>query len=252
MKADQTLKSTLQRHEDIVAPTCLTALASIVIPIHNEAGILQDLIVELREHFNNFKFPIEMLICENGSSDASKEIAQTLAKDLSDVQVISLDRPSYGAALKAGIVYSSAEYVFIFNADLWCLNFFSKALRLLRLGTDLVVGSKCLPGSIDHRPWLRRGISRSFNAFLRMAYGFVGTDTHGLKALRRSKVVPLLEKCRTEREVFDTELVLRAQRAGLSIVEVPVIVRNVRAPRISLLRRAPDTIADLIVIRNTL
>jgi glycosyltransferase involved in cell wall biosynthesis len=252
LKADLLAESTRQASE-IVAPLgSVVVQASIVIPVHNEAGILQNLIEELREHFNNFNFPIEMLICENGSSDASREIAQALAEHLTDVRLISLDKPSYGAALKAGIVRSSAEYVFIFNADLWCLNFFSKALKLLRSGTDLVVGSKCLPRSVDYRPLVRRTITHSFNAFLRMAYGFRGTDTHGLKAMRRSRIIPLLQQCRTEREVFDTELVLRAQRTGLRISEVPVTVRNVRAPRLSLLQRVPDTVKDLILIRKTL
>lgn len=249
---DIAVESALQTGQLKLGLQCERAQASIVIPVYNEAGILQEVIEELREHFNNFNFPIEILICENGSKDASREIAQTLAAQHENVRVISLAQPSYGAALKAGIVNSSADYVFIFNADLWCLNFFSTALKRLRSGLDMVVGSKRLLGSVDHRPLLRRIITHSFNVFLRIAYGFVGTDTHGLKALRRSKIISILDQCRTETDVFDTELVLRAQRAGLRISEVPVTVRYVRAPRVSLLRRVPGTVKDLILIRKTL
>ncbi|MBC5808505.1 MAG: glycosyl transferase family 2 [Candidatus Eremiobacter antarcticus] len=240
-------------HEQVETPADVrVADVSIVIPVYNEARILQNLIEELQEHFDNYYFPYEILICENGSADASKEIGGTLARAYDNVELLTLDQPSYGAAIRNGILHSSSEYVFIFNADLWCLNFFSSALKRLKSGTDLVIGSKLMPGSVDNRPFLRRGITRSFNALLRTCYGFTGSDTHGLKAMRRSRIVPILEQCRTDREVFDTELVLRAQRAGLGISEVPVTVLDRRAPRMSLLRRVPSTIRDLVLIRKTL
>jgi len=225
---------------------------SIIIPVHNEAKILDDLIEELTDYLGNYYFPFEILICENGSRDRSKEIATTLVGKHTQVHLISLAKPSYGAAIRDGILHSSSEYVFIFNADLWCFNFFSTALRKLRSGVDLVVGSKLMPRAVDHRHVVRRLISRGFNLLLRTFYGFKGTDTHGLKALRRSSILPILKCCLTEGEVFDTELVLRAQKYGLKISEVPVIVQEGRAPRLSLLRRVPGTIKDLVIIRKTL
>lgn len=224
----------------------------IIIPVHNEASILHGLIDELTAHFDNFYFPFEILICENGSRDGSDEIATALTKTYKNVRLITSDRPSYGAAIRDGIIHASSEYVFIFNADLWCLNFFSSALRQLRSGVDLVVGSKQMPGAVDNRHALRRLITQLFNMLLRRYYGFVGTDTHGLKAMRRSRILHVLEQCVTEQEVFDTELVLRAQKDGLKITEIPVTVQEGRAPRLSLLRRVPSTIRDLILIRKTL
>ena len=47
------------------------------------------------------------------------------------------------------------------------------------------VGSKVAPGSRDERPLARRLITRVFNGFLRIALGFKGSDTHGVKAFRR-------------------------------------------------------------------
>lgn len=220
--------------------------------MHNEAKVLRSLIEELTAHFANYYFPSEILICENGSRDSSKEIARALTATHKSVRLISLEQPSYGAAIRDGILQSSSEYVFIFNADLWCLNFFSTALNRLRAGGDLVLGSKMMRGALDNRHVVRRLITQSFNIFLRAAYGFVGTDTHGLKALRRSRILPILKQCVTEREVFDTELVLRAQRAGLNVSEVPVVVQEGRAPRLSLLRRVPSTFRDLVLIRKTL
>ncbi len=53
-------------------------------------------------------------------------------------------------------------------------------------------------------------------------------------------------------DLFDTELVVRAERAGYRIAEVPVVVVEVRAARSSLVKRVPRTIRGLWRIRGTL
>jgi len=135
------------------------------------------------------------------------------------------------------------------SAELWDAQFFQRAVELLADGVDLVVGSKRLPESLDERPRIRRTITAWFNGLLRFAFGYSGTDTHGIKALRRSVLMPILDKCCTDGEIFDTEFVLRAQRAGLTRRELPVNIRDTRPPRLSLLRRVPGTLVDLIRLK---
>src|ERR1700674_257996 len=225
---------------------------SVIVPLYNEQKILVDLVKTLREQSAALPFETELLLCENGSLDHTRDVANHLVAETPNVRLVTINKPSYGAAIKMGILEAHADLVVIFNADLWCPRFFRDAVSLLQNGFDLVISSKRHPASVDRRPPLRRFIKWSFNTFLRAAFAFEGTDTHGMKAFRRSRVVDIVSQCRTEREVFDTELVLRCQRAGLKMRELPVEVRENRAPRLGLLKRIPSTARDMFVIWSTL
>jgi peptidoglycan-N-acetylglucosamine deacetylase len=79
-----------------------------------------------------------------------------------------------------------------------------------------------------------------------LTLGFRGTDTHGIKAFRRSTMLPVLQECVIEKDVFASELVIRAERAGLRIVEIPVDIVEKRAPSINLFRRVPHAVANVL------
>lgn len=226
--------------------------ASVVIPIFNERALLASLVEDLTRSFAQLPFDAEILLVENGSSDGTKELAQELSFEFDNVRAITLPEASYGGALRQGILAANSDVVIIFNADLWCPTFLMDSFALLEQGADLVLGSKCDRRSSDRRHFSRRLITKSFNAFLRMSFNARATDTHGMKALRRSKILPILLTCRTNREVFDTELVLRSERFGMKISELPVVVSDLRPARLSLLRRIPSTFSDLVRIALTL
>jgi hypothetical protein len=78
------------------------------------------------------------------------------------------------------------------------------------------------------------------------------SDTHGMKAMRREAVAPILERCRFRTDLFDTELVIRTQRAGLPIAELPVTAQERRPSRTPIWRRVPRTIVGMIELRLTL
>ena len=78
------------------------------------------------------------------------------------------------------------------------------------------------------------------------------SDTHGIKVFRRDTVVPIMENCRLGRDNFDTELVLRAHRAGLAIDELPVRIDEIRPSHGSVLRRAIRALTDMTKLRVSL
>ncbi len=225
---------------------------SVVIPLYNEEEIVGNLVTQFIEKFGSFPFKTEFLLCENGSQDKTREIAERLASEHFNVRLEAIKEASYGLALMRGIRRANADVVVIFNADLWCKRFFVDSVLLLETGYDLVVGSKRLNPRLDKRPWMRRFITAAFNVFLKHVFGFNGTDTHGMKALRRSTILPIVEKCLTAKEVFDTELILKAQCANLNIKEIAIEVCDVRPARLSLLRRVPSTLRDLWTIHRSL
>ncbi len=109
----------------------------------------------------------------------------------------------------------------------------------------MVIGSKLLSGSSDERPWARNAASRVYNGLLRTTLGFRGTDTHGLKAFRRERLLPIVHRCVVDKDVFASEFVIRAYRADVPVREIPVRVIEKRPPSIHLMRRVPNVMKQV-------
>lgn len=224
----------------------LAALFSIVVPVSNEATILEDSLSRMLEELKTIGTPFEVVICENGSLDGTFKLAEIMQRLHAEIRVESLPFPNYGLALKRGISVCRYDVIVIFNIDFWSVDFLRVAIAKLD-DHDMVIGSKTMKGARDQRPLIRRMITRSFTRFLRICFGFRGTDTHGMKAFRRDAILGILDCCITDRSIFDTELVLRTERRGLRITEVPVHVTELRQPSYwSLLKRVPETVLNLV------
>jgi glycosyltransferase involved in cell wall biosynthesis len=203
---------------------------SILVPVYNEAPLLRESLSRMLRALDAVGGEYEIFICENGSTDDTRDLVRELERVHTPVRADFLPTANYGLALKHGLASCRHDLIVIVNIDFWSADFVRRALSSLADGADLVIGSKVMVGSRDERPFLRRAITRSFNGLLRVVFGFRGTDTHGMKALRKSRLQPIAQACVTDRSLFDTELVLRAQRAELRLLEIPVDVREIRQP----------------------
>jgi glycosyltransferase involved in cell wall biosynthesis len=226
---------------------------SIVIPVYNEEGILREAVTELlaglgqvREALVDPGLTFEVIIAENGSRDRTAELARHLSDERPDVRSFSLGEPNYGKALRRGILEARGTYVICEEIDLCDLDFHRRALEHLRHGDcDLVIGSKAMKGASDERPILRRAATKVINGMLRVALDFHGTDTHGLKAFRRETLLPVVEACVIDRDLFASELVIRAARGDLHVLEIPIKLHEKRPPAINLVRRVPHVLRGL-------
>ena len=88
-----------------------------------------------------------------------------------------------------------------------------------------------------------------FSRILRYGFGLQVSDTHGMKAMRRDVVEPLARACHSGTDLFDTELILRTERAGHLTVELPVVVVERRPSRSPIWRRVPRTLLGLARLR---
>ena len=221
---------------------------TVIIPVYNEESILADSVGGLIRGFAAFGLDAyEIVLAENGSRDRTREIAAELSRQHPQVRTFSCAAPNYGAALREGIEGARGEYVLCEEIDLCDLEFHRRALALLRAGeVDLVIGSKAMRGAHDRRPLARRAATRLYNGLLRVALGFTGTDTHGLKAFRRAALVPVVARCIVGHDVFASELVIRAERDGLRVREIPVELAEKRPPSVHLLRRVPRVLHNLL------
>ncbi len=228
---------------------------SIVIPVYNEEAILEkeiaELVIQMGQLLPDISY--EIILVENGSFDRTRQITRELEQNYPVVRGVYLPSAGYGRALKQGLIESTGFYTVLFNIDFWDISFIRKALTIFKeKKVDMVVGSKVMSGAEDSRPWLRRLITRSFNRVLRLLFGFHGTDTHGMKVLVRDRMLPVVHECKTQREIFDTEFVLRAQLMGLTSEEVPVVCIEKRNTTYNIAKRVPRTIKDMITLFFTL
>jgi glycosyltransferase AglD len=226
-------------------------------PAHNEAMLLEASVLEVVTGLRNRGQPFEVIVVENGSADETLAIARRLADDNPEVRVTTLPAPDYGEALRAGLLTARGDVVATFDVDYYDLDFLESAVGLLerhgyRELPDLVVGSKRAPGARDTRPWPRRVVTAVFTTLLRTGFGLQVSDTHGMKALHRLPLEPLARRCRFGTDLFDTELVLRAERAGLVTAELPVTVEERRPSRTPVWRRVPRTLVGLVRLRRAL
>jgi glycosyltransferase involved in cell wall biosynthesis len=230
-------------------------MLSVVMPAHNEAGYLELAVTEVHDGLRARGLDFELLIVENGSTDRTPEIARELAADHERVRVLSRPLANYGAALREGLTASRGEIVVTFDVDYYELGFVDRALALLESGDDapvMVVASKRAPGSLDERPWPRRFVTAVFSWLLRAGFSLSVSDTHGMKAMRRAPVEMLVRRCRFASDLFDTELVIRAERAGLRVAELPARAEERRPSRTPIWRRVPRTLVGLVLLRITL
>jgi glycosyltransferase involved in cell wall biosynthesis len=226
---------------------------SIVIPVYNEEGILREAVTELRAGLDGVREALgmpglrfEILLAENGSRDSTAELAAHLASEDPTIRTFSLGEPNYGKALKRGIIEAQGRWIICEEIDLCDADFHRRALELLRHGDcDMVIGSKAMKGANDQRPVFRRFATRVINGMLRVALDFRGTDTHGLKAFERQAVLPVVDTCVIDRDLFASEMVIRAGRDGLRVVEIPVRLAEKRRPAINLAKRVPHVLKGL-------
>ncbi|MBO0731184.1 MAG: glycosyltransferase family 2 protein, partial [Acidimicrobiaceae bacterium] len=239
----------------VVGPSALgeSVQLSIVMPAYNErdylAGAVETVVAGLHARGRSF----ELLVSENGSSDGTAAEAQRLRCAHPEIRVLSSPVADYGRALREGFSAARGAYVVNFDVDFVDLEFLDPAVAMLEAGeAAIVVGSKRGAGAADQRSWGRKLVTAVYTALLQRGFGLGVSDTHGLKALHRAEVAGIVAACRFGADIFDSELVIRAERAGLAVRELPVSVADQRPPRSSIISRIPRSLVGLGRLRIAL
>jgi putative flippase GtrA len=201
-------------------------LVEVVVPVYNEAHVLEASIRRLHRYLvENLPYPFRITVADNASIDGTWAVAARLARELSGVRAVHLDLKGRGRALRAVWGSSDADVVSYMDVDLSTdLNAFLPLVAPLLSGhSDLAIGTRLARGSAIVRGPKREFVSRTYNFLLRHTMAARFTDAQcGFKAVKTEVVQALLPKVEDEEWFFDTELLLLAERSGLRIHEVPV------------------------------
>jgi hypothetical protein len=226
---------------------------SVVVPAHNEQRLIEATVAELYAGLLVRGFAFELIIVENGSTDRTRELARRLGENLPRVRVLELDRGDYGAALAAGYQAAVGTVVVSFDVDYYDVDFVDEALEIFgKDAAEIVVASKRAPGADDRRPASRRALTWAFTGLLRRLVAMPVSDAHGMKAFIREPLQPVIAQCGLRGSLFDVEMVVRGARGGLTAVEVPAVVAEIRPCRTPVWRRSFEGFVGILRLRRAL
>jgi glycosyltransferase involved in cell wall biosynthesis len=224
---------------------------TVVIPVHNEASFLPGALPRLFDELADVNAEITVLVAENGSTDGTTDLVREAMDNHGNLDLLELPTPDYGAAMRDGFLQAESEWVVNFDIDYFSGEFLANALDLAD-SADIVLASKRTEGADDKRTAARRFATWTFNQVLRFALSSGVSDTHGMKLVRATVVDDIAPQVISTTDLFDTELVVRAERAGYRIAELPASVEELRESKSNLIKRVPRTLKGVWAIRRSL
>jgi dolichol-phosphate mannosyltransferase len=204
----------------------------IILPTYDEAENLEPLVRALLAAVPG----VQVLVVDDSSPDGTGAIADALAAERDDVQVLHRPRKSgLGRAYVAGFAHAlqaGAGTVVEMDAD------FShdpadlpRLLAPITAGADVALGSRYVPGGgvADWGP-IRRHVSRLGCGYARRVLAVGVRDlTGGFKAFRADALEAIdYGSVRSQGYAFQVELSYRALVRGLRVEEVPIVFRERR------------------------
>jgi len=232
------------RTEPTLRPGRARQVLDVVVPVYNEEQQLEASIRRLRRYLDeDFPFSAVVTIVDNGSTDATSEVAAALARELDGVGVIHLAQKGRGRALRAAWSSTDSDVVCYTDVDLsTSLDALLPLVAPLLSGhSDLAIGSRLARGAHVVRGAKRELISRAYNLLLRATLHNGFSDAQcGFKAARADVVRRLLPLVDDDSWFFDTELLVVAERSGLRIHEVAVDWVDDPDSRVRILRTVLD------------
>ena len=193
------------------------------------------------------------IVVDDGSPNKDEMAAAVRCCGDAPLQLIRLDRNrGKGFAVRTGSLAARSAYVLMSDCDMSApLEEFAKLAAAAERIPDaaMICGSRRGLARGGGRSLLRRVLSTVFAALTRFAgTGGVRDPQCGFKLFRMEAMRPVFEALRTERFAFDVELIRRAKRAGLRVMEVRVKWHGGRSSTLHVMRDGARMLLDLVRI----
>src|SRR3954447_6136228 len=205
--------------------------AWLILPTYTEAENIEAIVRAALPSLASAVDDPHILIVDDGSPDGTGDIADRLASELDEVEVLHRTaKEGLGRAYLAGFeraLAAGADLVLEMDAD------FSHdpadIPRLIGADADLVLGSRYVPGgAVTDWGLFRRLLSRGGSWYARMVLGVPVRDlTGGFKCFRAATLEGIdYRHTHADGYGFQIELTYRAIQAGFQVKEVPIVFRD--------------------------
>ncbi|MFC6836486.1 flippase-like domain-containing protein [Halomarina ordinaria] len=215
---------------------------SVVLPAYNEAATIERTVERTLDALASFlpEGSFEVLVAEDGCADRTPEVAARIAgRDRRVRHVHADERLGRGGALVRAFRLAAGETLVYFDTDLATdIDHLEELVESVRSeGYDVATGSRLGADREPTRPSQRSPPSRGFNAAVRFLLGSSLRDHQcGFKAFDREALFSLLDDVRDEHWFWDTEVLVRAQRRGYRVKELPVRWRSPEETKVHFVR----------------
>nr|CAA9252886.1 Glycosyl transferase, family 2 [uncultured Armatimonadetes bacterium] len=204
-----------------------TPSLSVVVPAYNEALRLEKTLGATARYLDARPGTYEILIVDDGSSDATAEVARAWAAERHGARVLRYERNrGKGHAVRYGVLRARGERVLFMDADLATpIEEIEKLESALDGGADVAIGSRPLRESrlLVRQPWYRELAGRTFNTVVQVVATPGIHDTQcGFKLLTGEAARAIFSRCVLDGFSFDVEALFLARRLGCRVAEVPV------------------------------
>lgn len=198
---------------------------SAVIPVFNDRTALERAIPASVAALEAATDTFELIVAEDGSSDGSAELVREWEAKDGRVRLLHSDeRQGRGRALNRAFRAAHGTIVCYYDVDLATdMQHLAGLIGAIRDGSDIATGSRLMPGADAERTAERAVASRGYNLLVRRILGSRLYDHQcGFKAFRRDRLLALVPAVQAGHWFWDTEVLVRAQRSGYRITEIPV------------------------------
>jgi dolichol-phosphate mannosyltransferase len=139
---------------------------SVILPIFNEKKSLLHVVEAWSAFFLEHKIEHEILLCEDGSTDGTKELIIQICQDHNAVNLSTLERRGYGGGVIAGINAASKELILSIDSDGQCMPDSFMDIYNIEKSSDIVIGIR----APRHDPIVRRIYSLLFLGLFRLLF----------------------------------------------------------------------------------
>lgn len=195
---------------------------TILLPVLNEEQTLAICIEKAKKFITRNKINAEILIADNNSTDKSCEIAMQMG-----ARVIHVKEKGYGNTLIHGIKEAKGKYIVMADADdSYDLENLELFIEKLEEGYELVMGNR-FKGGIEKgaMPFLHK-IGVPFLSLIgRLVCNSKIGDFHcGIRGFNREAIMNLNLQCPGME--FASEMIVKAEKGGLKIAEIPTTLKK--------------------------
>jgi glycosyltransferase involved in cell wall biosynthesis len=192
-------------------------LVSIVLPVHNQADHLGEIITEYEAALAKLPQPHEVILVANNCRDNSWELCRGLAARYANVRALQSDKGGWGLAVKLGLREARGDLLCYANSARTTGQDLTLLLLYAVMWPQVVVKAN----RKIRESWQRRLGSLLYNLECRALFDLSVWDINGTPKVFPRSFKGLLELTRDD-DLVDAEFLVRCRRANYPVLEVPI------------------------------